>query len=273
MKRTLLSIVLLLCSLSLFSEESLFSKEYAFAGGERALYNVYFNLGPIWIHAGNVEFSVKEHTSNKVDYFDFSIYGHTMRSFEKFYRIRDTFTSCVKKQGLLPLSYRETKYEDTYFCDKKYRFDWQQKGDSKVYLNLNRKGKVSYDTVSVDKGTSDLVTTCYHIRGLDMGKVTKGMNIPFKLIFDNEIYDLKLKYCGEETIKLRNKTKYKALKFKPQMITGDVFESKDAMTVYVSNDENHVPLYIEAKIKVGYVKVMLDEVSGTKTPMTSMVKK
>lgn len=274
MKRIVLSILLMLSTLSVFPADGLFSGEYAFKGGERALYNLYYNLGPIWIHAGNVEFTVKERTEKEVGYFDFRVCGYTIRSFDKMYQIRDTFSVTTLREGLLPLRYSEVKHEDTYFCDKRYRFDWKESGkDSKVYLNLNRRGKVTLDTLDVQKDVLDLITTCYHFRSVDMSKLKKNEAIPFKMVFDNEIYELTLRYCGEESIKLRNKSKYKALKFKPEMITGDIFEDKDAMAVYVSNDENHVPLYIEAKIKVGYVKVMLDNVSGTKTPMTSLIAK
>ena len=79
-------------------------------------------------------------------------------------------------------------------------------------------------------------------------------------------------YKGVENIKLRNKTKHNALKFMPKLITGDLFKKEDDMVIYVSNDENHVPLYIEAKIKVGSVKVMLNSVKNTKYPFTSQIK-
>ena len=45
------------------------------------------------------------------------------------------------------------------------------------------------------------------------------------------------------------------------------------MAIFVSDDDNHVPLYIEAKIKVGKVQVMLDNVENTKTPMSSEITK
>jgi hypothetical protein len=45
------------------------------------------------------------------------------------------------------------------------------------------------------------------------------------------------------------------------------------MAIFVSDDGNHVPLYIEAKIKVGAVKVMLDFAENTKVPMSSVITK
>lgn len=274
MKR-ILSLLLFVMGLHVtWATDSVFSEELPFQGGEQAVYNIYFNLGPIWIHAGNVEFNAKERKENQTELFDLQISGNTTKSFDKFYHIRDTFYVTTKKKGLVPLKYREVKYEDAYFCDKRYNFDWKSdESDANIFMQFNIKGKKSRDTVAIQRGILDLITTCYHFRSVDMSKVKKGQAIPFKLVFDNKIYDLSLMYNGEETIKLRNKKKYKALKFKPQLITGDVFEDENAMSVYVSNDENHVPLFIEAKLKVGYVKVMLDSVKNTKTPMSSLIAK
>lgn len=273
MKR-IYSLILFLVSLcSSWAANNVFSDELPFKGGEHAVYNIYYNLGFIWIHAGNVEFDAKERKVNQTELFDLKISGYTVRSFDHFYRIRDTFSVTTRKKDLAPLKYREVKYEDSYFCDKRYNFDWKNEdADADIYMQFNVRGKKSKDTLAIQKGILDLITTCYHFRSVDMSKIKKGQSIPFKMVFDKEIYDLALKYVGEETIKLRNKKKYKALKFQPQLITGDIFDDEDAMSVYVSNDQNHVPLYIEAKIKVGSVKVMLEDVKNTKTPMSSLVK-
>ena len=70
----------------------------------------------------------------------------------------------------------------------------------------------------------------------------------------------------------RNGKKYKALKFMPTLITGDLFENEDDMAVYVSDDDNHIPLLIEAKIKVGSVKAMLNTIENSKYPLSSLIK-
>ena len=275
MKRKLIFIISLLFVLaSAFSSDQYMSDEIAFKDGERATYYICYNLGPIWLHAGNVNFSVKERKAGKESLFDLQLAGSSTKSFDRFYCIRDTYSVTVRKEGLLPLHYREVKHEDSYFSDNHYRFDWKENDkDSKVYFEFNKRGRMSYDTLSVQRGVLDLITSCYHIRSVDMTKVKKGQSIPFRLVLDKKIYDLTVKYSGEETIKLKNKKKYKALKFTPKLVTGDIFEDEDAMTIYVSNDENHVPLYIEAKIKVGYVKVMLNDIQNTKSPMSSDISK
>ena len=268
--KKIIGILVVLMAFVLDGTAQMYRNEPAFKDGEYAKYNVYYNWGFIWIHAGDVEFSVKEKKINGQSYYELKLSGFTIKSFDHLYTIRDTFVSVVTKTELMPYYYREVKHEDSYFCDRKYSFS-HEKDNSKIYWQLNRKGKLSSDTMEIEKSVFDLLTTCYRFRSLDVAKVKENSVIPFDMVFDEEIYSLGMRYKGKETIKMHGtKDKYQALKFVPKLITGDLFKNEDDMAIYVSADDNHVPLYIEAKIKVGAVKVMLETVKNTKYPMSSM---
>ena len=187
------------------------------------------------------------------------------------YTIRDTFSSHVDTKYILPVDYREAKHEDSYYCDKRYNY-FRHSDSTKVFMDFVRNTKHWKDTMTVDHQAYDLITTCYKFRNIDASTIGKNDIVGFHMLFDSEVYKLGLKFCGKETIKLRNGKKYKALKFVPKLITGDLFKHEDDMVIYVSDDNNHVPLLINAKIKVGSIKAMLDDVKNTKFPMTSLVK-
>ncbi len=55
--------------------------------------------------------------------------------------------------------------------------------------------------------------------------------------------------------------------FAPQMIIGEVFTEEDGMQVWVSDDQNKIPLMIESPISVGSVKVILSKWTGLKYPL------
>ncbi|MFX9703772.1 DUF3108 domain-containing protein, partial [Acinetobacter baumannii] len=69
--------------------------------------------------------------------------------------------------------------------------------------------------------------------------------IPFTMYLDNEIYNLYIKYLGKETIKTKY-GKFNAIKFKPLLVKGTLFSGGEKMTVWVSDDPNHIPLRIES---------------------------
>lgn len=270
MKKGLVLIGVFLLSL-LANAQVQYKQEHVFQPGEAAVYNIYYNWGFIWVHAGDIRFSVKESVKNGNKCYDLYVVGTTRSAFDKMYTIRDTFMSRMDASTALPFYYKEVKHEDSYYCNKQYNF--VPKSDSTcVYMDLVRKTKHSQDTMMVAKNVCDLVSTCYRFRNLDMQTVPEKTVVGFNMMFDKEVYNLGLKYCGKEAIKLKSGKKYNALKFVPKLITGDLFKKEDDMTIYVSDDENHVPLLVTAKIKVGSIKAMLSSVSNTKTPMSSEVK-
>lgn len=252
--------------------EDIFLDEIVFKEGEQAKFNLYYNWGFIWIHAGDVDFKVSKKKYMEKDVFSLMVAGYTTKTFDKMYTIRDTFESYIDPLSMVPLYYRESKHEDSYTAQIRYVYRLQENDSLSVAIDRKKRSKHMVDTLQVSKHTSDLIASCYKIRNINVKGLKKDQIVPFSMVFDNETYELGLKYKGKENIKLRNGKKYKALKFMPTLITGDLFENEDDMAVYVSDDDNHIPLFIEAKIKVGSVKAMLNTIENPKYPLSSLIK-
>jgi hypothetical protein len=92
------------------------------------------------------------------------------------------------------------------------------------------------------------------------------------MFLDDEVNNLYIKYVGKETIKTKF-GKFRAIKLKPLLIKGNMFEGGEKMTLWVSDDPNHIPLRIESPISVGSVKVDMMGFSNLRYPMTSKVLK
>jgi hypothetical protein len=56
------------------------------------------------------------------------------------------------------------------------------------------------------------------------------------------------------------------------MVRGTIFRGDEDVLVWVTDDENRIPVYIEAKILVGTVKAYLKDVKGVRNPLTSLLK-
>ena len=76
------------------------------------------------------------------------------------------------------------------------------------------------------------------------------------MFLDNEVYNMYIRYLGKETVKTKY-GKFRAVKFKPLLLKGTIFEGGEKMTVWVSDDPNHIPVRVESPITVGSVKVDL----------------
>ena len=97
-----------------------------------------------------------------------------------------------------------------------------------------------------------------------------GDKIPFSMFLDNQVYDLYIRYVGKETIKTKY-GKFRAIKIKPLLIKGTIFEGGEKMTVWISDDANHIPVRVESPISVGSVKVDMMDFKNRRTPMSSLI--
>jgi len=88
---------------------------------------------------------------------------------------------------------------------------------------------------------------------------------------DDEVYHfITIRYLGKEKIKTRY-GKFNAIKFKPLLIKGTIFEGGEKMNAWVSDDPNHLLLRVESPIAVGSVKVDMMGYRNLRYPLTSLI--
>ena len=85
---------------------------------------------------------------------------------------------------------------------------------------------------------------------------------------------LSYRFINRETKKIRNMGKFKTLKFECQLGTTEGFSFTDGtvFTLWISDDENKIPLYIESPVRVGSINAYISGYKGLKYPMTSLIK-
>ncbi|MNE39008.1 hypothetical protein D3C80_1329320 [compost metagenome] len=85
------------------------------------------------------------------------------------------------------------------------------------------------------------------------------------MFFDDETTKFKLKFIGREDIT----TKFglvSTMIFRPLVQSGRVFKEQESLTVWISDDDNKLPVRIKASLAVGSIKADLDAFRGLKNP-------
>ncbi len=245
-----------------------------FKVGEKASYGIYFNLGFISMKAGVVNFSVDEAIVRGEDCYKLQVDGYTQGMFEKFYVVRDTFVSYINKKTLKPVYYHDGKHEDNYWSYTTYFYTYN-KGKDSLHVNyehVKRKG-TSKSEFNISKNACDLISTCYKVRNVDVASMSRGDIASFSLLFEDMVYELGMKFVKKETVKLKNGKKYKTSVFVPTLIKGDLFKNDEDLKIYVADDNNHYPVYVEASLKMGKAVASLESISGTKYEISAVKKK
>jgi hypothetical protein len=83
------------------------------------------------------------------------------------------------------------------------------------------------------------------------------------MFFDEETTKFKLKFIGREDITTKFGT-VSAMVFRPLVQSGRVFKEQESLTVWISDDNNKLPLRIKANLAVGSIKADLDAFKGLK---------
>ncbi len=243
---------------------------YTFKGGEVATYHAYYNWHFIWLNAGIVHFSVENKVYNDMDTWFLSAYGKTYSGYDKLMKVRDTFEVYVDKERFDPIYFNRVTNEGSTKSQHKYWFDYE----NKVIKTRCKKEEQTYfkdSTVVLKNCTSDLLTMVYKARNIDYSKYQVNEKIPIRMIVDNKIHDLFIRYLGKETIKNRDGRKFRCLKFSPLLVPGTIFESGEDMTVWVSDDNARVPIIVEAKVLIGSVKAVFIDAKGLLNPLDAEV--
>lgn len=236
-------------------------QNYAFQSGEKITYTVFYNVIGLYVNAGTATF-----TTNKVNFQNNDAYhvvgeGATNSKYDWIFKVRDRYESYFHAEDLKPLKFIRDVNEGNY---KKYE---------EVFFDHNNKTAVSKKgVIKIPHQVQDVISSLYYARNLDFNNYKPGDKIPFNMYLDNEVYNMYIRYMGKETVKTRYGT-FRAIKIKPLLLKGQTFNGGEKMTIWVTDDANHIPVRIESPILVGSVKVDLMEFRNLKHPLTALLKK
>jgi hypothetical protein len=259
MKRPLLLTLVLACSFALNAgDEFCGIRNSAFNAGEYSVFKVYYTLG-VYIAAGEASFNVNLERLNNRPVYHITGEGKTYSFYDSFFRVRDKYETFTDTASLQPLKFIRNVDEGGY---KKYE---------NVTFNQQTNTAITNNGVfKVPACVQDVLSSIFYARNIDFNKYKPEDKIPFTMFLDNEVYNLYIRYMGKETIKTKY-GKFKAIKFKPLLVKGTIFEGGEKMLVWVSDDANHLPLRVESPISVGSIKVDMMNYRNLRYPLTSLV--
>jgi hypothetical protein len=242
---------------------------FAFSPGEEIEYTVYYNWGFIWVNAGRVTFNVFEKDYRNRPVYHFDSYGTTHRKYDWIFKVRDRFQSYVDKETFRPLWYEMDTYEGGFEARDVYNFFPEKNLVITTTENSDRPRQT--DTIKIEPCSFDVLTAVYVARNLDFTGYAINEPIPFNILIGNKLFDLSPRYLGKETITTREGEKFDCIKFSVELVEGFIFTSGNDMFVWVTDDENRVPVLVEAQIRIGSVKAMLHSYRGLRNPETARI--
>ena len=248
-------LVLIILILTSFSFDT--QKEDAFGTGEYFKFRIHYGI----VNAGYATLEIKDATINNKKVHHAVGKGYTTGMSKFFFKVEDLYESYFDKETGSPYRYIRKIDEGGYTKNQEGIFN---QAEGRVLVkDYKRK---SEKTIVITDNVQDIISSFYYLRNHpNIDKLKSGDAITIDMFFDEEITKFKLKYIGRQDITTKFGT-VSTMVFKPLVQTGRVFKEKESVTLWITDDDNKVPVRIKADLAVGSLKADLDEYKGLKYP-------
>lgn len=240
------------------AEDKLPSKpNNAFKAGEKLNYRLHYGV----MNAGRVVLEVKP---DLIPIKGRSVYhivgtGYTTGATDWVFKVRDRYETYLDKDALLPWYFVRRVDEGGFKFSQDYSFNHFTK---KVDVGNNEK-------MDFPEGVQDMVSAFYSARNLDLSRAKVGDTYSITCFMDKEIWPLTIRFLGREVLDT-DLGDLRCLKFRPIVQQGRVFKNDEDLTVWISDDKNHLPVRVQADILVGSVKLDITGVENLVNPLAKV---
>lgn len=247
--------------------------EIPFGDGECLYYNVSYraklippiNMMRVGLRTLAVNFAGRPH-------FHIIGNGKTTGAAGGIFELNDTYHAWLDAGTLLPSRMTSDLNENDYRYKATYNYNW----NAMTVSNVRRRSTWSadrYATIPLFENSGDALSLFFRLRDIDSSTLSPGRTYPLRLVLDEDSKPIVFKYIGRDNIKIRRVGTFRALKFTCTMATSDgaTYEEGMTFTIWVSDDENRIPLLVDCPIRVGRVNVTLAGGYNVVHPLTSKI--
>jgi hypothetical protein len=214
----------------------------AFKKGEKLEFRVFYDARFTGkVTAGYATLEVKNEVKSMQNRPVFHIVGEgkSRSAFNWFFKVQDRMESFIDEEALIPYLFIRRTKEGGYTKDDDVKFDHQLNYASS--RNALKK---------IPKNIQDVISAVYYARTIDFGTAKIGQNFSVNFYLDDSVYVSVIQYMGKENISTKA-GKFRCMKFKPMVATGKVFSNPYPMTLWVTDDKNHLPILVESEVVIG----------------------
>ncbi|SEG49659.1 Protein of unknown function [Halpernia humi] len=227
--------------------------------GETLTYRIHYGF----LTAGSATLtSLKTNYKNEPHFFVKGV-GKTTGAVRAFFKTDDLYESFINIATGLPSFYVRDVHEGNYTQHYQSVFNHE---NQTVILTDKEKPANGSRVIKTAKGVQDMLSAFYYLRSLDSTQLKPGAVIKMNIWIDDGLFPFQLKVIGNENVKTKF-GRINCLKIIPSVLSGRVFKDNESVTMWVSNDKNHLPVAIKAELAVGSLKADLESFKNVKYPL------
>jgi hypothetical protein len=244
--------------------------QLCFQDGEKLTFVAKYTWGIVDTNVGELTTKVSYHAHDTEPWFHAQASVRTYSFFDKLIiKIRDTYEARFRATDITPLYFYRDIHEGKYTIQNRFNFLEDHKIEAQVIRSNNR----IRDTVMQGRPcTFDVMSLFYFARNIDVSGMKVGEQFTLSFVIDEEMHDLYFRFMGVENKKVQGVGTFRCRKFAVSLVAGVVFTGKEEMVIWMSDDNNQLPVWLESPVVVGKVVARISKYEGLKFPLTSKIK-
>ncbi len=239
--------------LILFLSNTTYAQEKTFDTGEWFKFRIHYGV----FTASYATLQVNNATINGKEVYHIKGQGKSTGLLSLFFKVDDDYQTYFDKETGNPYKFIRKIDEGGYTKNTEIAFNHH---NNTALVNDKKHNKKSTHTIKPN--AQDMLSAFYYLRkNVDTKTIKVGDETKINMFFDKENFEFKLKFLGREIVS----TKFgnvPCLKFRPIVQSGRVFKEQEALTVWISDDENKMPIRLQADLVVGSLKADLEAYKG-----------
>lgn len=250
---------------SLFIPFLISAQNQAVGNNEKLVFTASYNMSGILNDLAQVTMETNTVKTSSSTLLHLKCTATTYSKWDSFFKIRDLYESYVSPTSMTPYLYKRDINEGGYYKFMEYKYDQKKQTVSSLKTKRRKDGSFwdEKKNLTIDANTKDLVATLYKLRTFDFTKATKGKSKTMTVLFDNEEHKVSFTFLGTETISTAIGKK-NCYKLAVAVNTSDVLKGTNDNLLWLTADDNKIPVYAQFKIAVGTGELRIKSASGLK---------
>lgn len=251
------------------------SQEIAFRPGEELNYTASYSAAILTTDVATITFRTSTDKIEGIPCYRIWAHGLTRPFYSVFFKMDDVYETWLDQSTLRPLLATSEIKEGSYRYRSRLTFNWKSGMVYTFGKNL-KKGYERGRTMEVKPADFDPVAHFFNLRSLpSLNRMKKGEKGQLDLVMVDTIRTIEYKFLGREIIDAPATGPVRCMKFTCQLAPGDAqsFEEGTDFFVWISDDENRIPVYLETPIRVGRVQATLTGWKNLAHPFSSRITK
>ncbi len=199
--------------------------------------------------------------------------GRVQPFFRWFFDLNDTYNTWLDVNTLRPLKFTADLREGSYRFTNTILYDWSTMTANSKYRNLKRPN-TDERNLPLTYESCDAIAQFFNLRATNTDGFVPGQAMIMQVVLEDTIRKVQYKFLAREERDVKGFGRFKTLKFSCQLATstGESFEDGSEFFVWISDDLNKIPLYIESPIRVGSIRARITKFENLKYPLDSKIK-